>query len=356
MSLIYEWFDENQYLNTYIPYNEKNGKVNVYLFDNTKNEYIYKFCYYIPLENVPENATIKSTEETAYTKYVRENEEIKESQKEDQNNMYLLTLQDGTQQVLDQSQTITYVYTVVLQLMQNMKILESSLIEANEKNEELTKQLETQKQVSGQLYISNQKLSDEYYKLQQQRLMKNEQNNINRRNMNLLNHKNNSNITENDKKKEVTSIKNAKEEEVDDFLNGDITLSNILPEGANKVVTNIKNKPEIILNNINISTNEECNKKNISWVESSDEENDNKESDIKKSYAEMVGFEKNGIVKEENVYKEKNKYVESERRRKRRERSRQREKIIKNNKIVCERKTSEEVKDGWEKVENKKRK
>ncbi len=336
MSLIYEWFDENQYLNTYIPYNDKNGKVNVYIFDNTKNEYIYKFCYYIPVENVPENATMKSTEETEYAKYVRENKEIKQnqSQKEDQNNMYLLTLQDGSQQVLDQSQTITYMYTVALQLMQNMKILESSLIEANNKNAELIQQLEAQKQFSSQLYVSNQKLSDEYYKLQQQRLMKNEKNDVNRRNMNTSNRKNNYNITENNKE-ELTSIKNEKEE---------VKL-------VKEEIKNIEHKPEIVLNNINISKNEECDKKNISWLESSDEESDNKESDVKKSYAQMVGFEKNGIVKEEN------KNVESERRRKRRERGRrQKEKIIKNNEIVQDLRKSEKVEDGWEKVENKKRK
>jgi hypothetical protein len=225
MSLMYEWIDENQYINQYIPYNNKNGKVNVYVYDNTKNDYNYKFCYYIPISSVPVNAILKSCEEEQVQQQQVQQQQQNQQQQNQQQQVqqqnqqqqvqqqqvqqqqqnqqqqvqyinqgatYSFTLADGSQIMLDQIQTISYLYNVGSQALQKIALLEKSLADEINKSTTLSQQLETQKQLSNELYKVNQNLSNEYYKLQQQQLMKAEHNNLNRK-INYLNKKNNEN-------------------------------------------------------------------------------------------------------------------------------------------------------------------
>lgn len=277
MSLTYEWIDENQYLNQYVPYNDKNGKVSVYIFDSNKNEYNYKFCYYIPIETVPQNAIPKSAEQTSYSNYAVQqqstSQQVVQQQSttqqveqlqytEQSNNMYSLTLQDGSQMVLDQGQTITYLYNLASQALQKITELEKSVLDETTKNTTLTQQLEAQQQFSEQLYKVNQNLTNEYYKLQQQQLMKAEHNNLNKKidNLNKRARNNNKSNVEQHTTKEPVIIK---EESVKEP---------VVKEESDKEIV-VKEETKV--------------KYQKSWADMSDEESES-EDNSKKSYAEII--------------------------------------------------------------------
>jgi hypothetical protein len=278
MSLIYEWIDENQYLNQYIPYNTTNGKVNVYLYDNNKNDYVYKFCYYIPIETVPNNAVAKSVNNSL--EYIKETNNIttetNQLQYVEQNNLYTLTLPGGSQIILDQSQTISYLYNLAIQAFQKISLLEKSLVEETNKNLLLTQEIENQKVFASQLYESNKTLSNEYYKVQQTQLIKAEQNILNKR-IDTFNKRNNKN------KESVQNVEPKTKVEVKDV---EVQVKDVETEVKN-VQTEIKNvETEIKNDDIKVKDVETKVKKEISWLEMNEsEEEDNK---IKKSYAEIT--------------------------------------------------------------------
>ncbi len=305
MSLIYEWIDENQYYNQYVPYNNTNGKVNVYSFNNMTKNYDYKFCYYIPFVSVPKNALIKSSEETPYSKYIEEKkivsqDNIKSQQteyaKEENNVASLLTLPNGEQVVLNQLQTLVYLYNFASQLLEKNVILEKNIIEEQNKNLLLTEEIEKNKQLLSQLYIVNQNISNEYYKLQQNKLMKIEQNNINRRNR-LTSPK------ENIQKKEVKEeVKEEVKTEVNEEVNEEIKTEvkeEVKTEVKTEVKEEIKTEVKEENNNIipkNIQSNNQFKERIVSWIEydNDDHDDDNQynikeeKDDIKKSYLQIA--------------------------------------------------------------------
>ncbi len=367
MSLYYEWIDENQCLNQFIPYNDTNGKVNVYVFDSNKNNYEYKFCYYIPSTSVPQNAVIKSSQQndsttlsnqqndytTLSNQQVQQNDSTtlsnqQEIQYVENNNIYSFIGTDGSQIVLNTTQTIAYLYTIASQSLQKIALLEKSLSEESNKNVLLTQKIETYQHFSEELYKVNQNISNEYYKFQQNQLMKMEHNNLNKK-IEYLNRKNNRNSStvinmDFSKKHEENKIEDVKKIQEED-------VKKIEEEDVKKIEEEDVKKVEI--EKLIIQTKE----KKISWCEMNETDDDEEEvkkdeNKVKKSYAQIIG---NNSIINSNVNSMMNSNYDLKKKRNNRNRIRNRNRNDgKNPNYNPERNVNNrKEEDGWVKVGKK---
>ncbi len=150
---MYQWNDEMNYYNIYTPTDEKRGKVSVYIYDQNTNAYTYKFCYFLEIKDLPQNASFYYSQE-----------QIENARSVVQNHLQFTDVQLAYIQELLQFQ----LKTVQDELIKHYNDFQQKIQEENIKYQKVLQQITLKDQIIQNLNQTNQSLCIQYYDIQSQ--------------------------------------------------------------------------------------------------------------------------------------------------------------------------------------------
>jgi hypothetical protein len=151
LNKMYQWKDDMNYYNIYVPINEKRGKVNVYTEEQGVHN--YKFCYYLDINDLPSNVTPYYSEE-----------QIEEAKNVVQNHMNFTDIQMAYIKEMFQIQQ----KSLQDELFKYYNEYQEKLQEENIKYQKLLQQIALKDQIIYNLNQTNESICIQYYDIQNQ--------------------------------------------------------------------------------------------------------------------------------------------------------------------------------------------